>query len=726
MKQWTKLGLVFLVALLLVCCAATAMAADPATCKHELSGGGNAYAWVIKDKADCTTAGLEQYKCSLCGYVDKTQVIAALGHDQAGQPKKTEKDATCTEAGVESTYCARCWKYIVSGSIPALGHEPSALKTSPGNCTTDEYTYKSCTRWGCTAILDKVVTKVAPGHKFVFTSRTPATCAAAGYDLYTCSNAGCTETKKEAIAQLAHQYPAVWTVETAATCSKEGVEYKKCELCENKITQKIGLTGHDFKPLSEGVTVDGKVPTCTTDGLKRVTCKNCTATQTVTDPAIGHKYDEKAAGKVKTAATCTVAGVKTVECSNGCKTTKEFTIDALGHDMQWQSDSVDATCEVDGLSHYKCDRDGCTYEDKKVLPAIGHKFNEKPNAGISTAPTCEKEGEDQYKCQNVGCKFIKKVVVPALGHDYEVIWTYEPTCNTPGANDLKCKRANCGKTSQEPIPATGHTPEETFAPAPTCLTGGVKDTVCEVCGYLIAREAVPALGHTAKDQIITAATCTTDGLKNVTCAVCKLDMGKDVVIPAFGHSFIWETTVKPTVNKKGSAKEICSVCGFESGKTKELASLPANTKYYGNTISLAGARVRDLKSGITNDWCMVAPIDLTVNGKTEIAVVATNKYVVGKLVATVKDGFVTFTLELNKAVDAGNVFFTLFGSIDEITTIDTKSLTSYSLNKAYDIANELGGATKVLAFLDAEVDYDAKSAGITGYTYDASVINNIK
>lgn len=90
-------------------------------------------------------------------------------------------------------------------------------------------------------------------------------------------------------------------VTTAATCVAAGVMTYTCEACGASYTEDIPVDENAHK-WGEPVAVEGKAPTCGTDGTGLRTCELCKKTEEVVMPATGeHTYDEESL-------TCTVCG----------------------------------------------------------------------------------------------------------------------------------------------------------------------------------------------------------------------------------------------------------------------------------------------------------------------------------------------------------------------------------------------------------------------------------
>lgn len=670
MKQWMKIGLVLTLVLLVVGGMSAAQAID---CTHEDADGQTLFAWKVVTGSTCTVQGLKEYRCSNCKAFGAKEDLPLLPHDPSDE--KTVA-STCTVAGKKYTECKVCKTELSKTALPLAQHTLGATQTHPLSCTDNEYTYKSCSV--CKGEFEIAIVKKATGHSFLaFPNKiNDASCTAEGSKEFNCQNAGCTFVKTETIPKAAHTLPAVFTVKTAATCTAAGLEAKKCANCTYEETKAIPAKGHDFS----------------------------------------------AVGTVVVAATCTAQGRNTITCANGCGTTIEKYTDALGHDFSKTKDaakSVAPTCKADGKDVFNCTRTGCTADNTVVLKKVDHKYDETKPVTVVTAPSCTKAGKGTRLCE-FGCGTKKEFTITATGHTMvKQADDKAATCTADGLQHEKCSNAGCTYEVKKVLAKTGHkyktTADAGSTVAATCTVAGSEEYTCQNagCTYVDIR-VLKALGHDLLVTVTLKPTCTAEGVQTTTCKRTGCTYSKLDPIKALGHKYIWKTTLKPTNTVAGKAIEICSVCNFESGKTKVL---PVTYIYYANTLSLAGDRVRNITTGVTNAWNMVALIDLTVNGTTTVDIVASNLYVVGKLTATVKDGTVTFSVSFNSAVDLKSNYFTLFGSVDEITTLDEKALTLFDLNKAYSIADDLGGLASVYAYYYGVADYDSLASGIKGFTY---------
>ena len=266
-----------------------------------------------------------------------------------------------------------------------------------------------------------------------------------------------------------------------------------------------------------------------------------------------HDWDE---GKVTTEPTCTKEGIKTYTCKN-CKTTRTETIKALGHDYSsdWTIDKP-ATCTQEGSKSHHCIR--C--DDKKdvtVIPKIEHNWN---SGVVTTKVTCTKDGVKTYTCKN--CKTTKTEVIKALGHDYSSDWTIdkEATCTEEGSKSHHCTRCD-DKKDVTVIPKIEHNFDfGVVTKEPTCTQFGMKTNTCKDC-KTTKTEIIKALGHDYSSDwtIDKPATCTEEGSKSHHCTRC--DEKKDVArIEKLNHSWKLTSTIESTKDKEGKNIYTCSLC----------------------------------------------------------------------------------------------------------------------------------------------------------------------
>ena len=308
----------------------------------------------------CETEGYTSGNCSLCGDIDKYNIIDALGHlwdhacdtdcnregcDQertithtydnacdadcnvCGAERtpsahkyvgKTTTTATCISAGKQTYTCSVCG-HTYDKTIPATGeHDYKNTVTAP-TCTEDGYTTNTCSVCGDTYISDTVTKK---GHTEVIDEAKAPTCTATGLtEGKHCSVCDKVIVAQTEVAALGHKYEAVVT---APTCTKGGYTTYTCSACgDNYMANEVAASGHKY---SASVTSE---PTCTEKGEKTYTCSACSDSYTEEVDANGHTEVIVPA----VAPTCTDTGLNEgKKCSVcGTVTVAQTTVDALGH-----------------------------------------------------------------------------------------------------------------------------------------------------------------------------------------------------------------------------------------------------------------------------------------------------------------------------------------------------------------------------------------------------------
>ena len=354
-------------------------------------------------------------------------------------------------------------------------------------------------------------------------------------------------------------------VTTEPTCTKEGIKTYTCKNCATTKTEIIKSLGHNY---STEWTID-KEATCQEEGSKSHHCIRCDDKKDVTTiPKTDHNWDS---GVETTKATCTKDGVKTYTCKD-CKTTKTEIINALGHDYSsaWTIDK-EATCKEEGSKSHHCTR--C--DDKKDITTIFKTDHHFDSGVVTKEATCTQSGVKTYTCKD--CKTTKTEIIKASGHDYSNEWTIdkESTCQVEGSKSHHCTRCD-DKKDVTVIPKLNHDwdsgVETTKA---TCTQSGVKTYTCKDC-KTTKTETIKALGHNYSSDwtIDKTATCTQEGSKSHHCTRCN-DKKDVTVIPKLNHN--WDSgveTTKATCIKKGVKTYTCKNC--KTTKTKIINALGHN------------------------------------------------------------------------------------------------------------------------------------------------------
>ncbi len=599
------------------------------------------------------------------------------------------------------------------------GSKTSYTATSP-TCTEPgvlNYKCDSCGKDPCaTAPIEKL------GHNYSdWQAQTQPTCSSEGKNVKKCSRCG-DISETQTVAKLSHVGGGV-TNTVSATCEKGGYSYQTCTVCgaQCNVTNQTDAKGHNY-PTEPNSVIDA---TCSDGGRKIFVCKNgCGIDNVVYTTKLQHSYLGTADATLSTAATCGAKGVNRFPCQNkGCTYVDERDVTALAHTFPAKYDvQTAATCKDAGVEVRACSV--CGSKETRPIAKVSHSYTGA--ATVITAATCTASGKSNVACV-YGCGTVSTVTVKALGHDYSTSAdsNSEPaSCTKSGKSYFTCKRTGCSYVKSETVKALGHSYSDTAdssSKLPTCTEAGVTNFTCQRnCGN-VKTTTVKALGHKKVETITKQPTCTEKGSKDVTCSTCKATLETGTAIAATGHKGAWVTTVAATKSKPGTATQTCTVCKAVSTK-----SVPYEEIYYKNTLSTAGVRVRDITQGVTTDWHMVAPIDLTRDGRYDVGIVGTNKFVVGTLSATVKNGSVTFDLKLNYDVVVVSEFLTVFTDVTMISSLESNFNTPFSFGRAYDIAGTFDGAEMIFVYYNAVASYNAVANGVTNFTYDETLINRIR
>ena len=468
--------------------------------KVDQKAKGHTYAWRDTVKPGCTTSGKSERYCtrSGCGYVVERKDLPAYGHNWGDWI--TEKSATCTTTGSRYHICKDC-KTKESENIGKLVHdEKGALKTVQATCTCEGYTVATCSMCGSEQGSRTPLSKT--DHKWSLTSAVDSTCSKTGTKNYKCTQ--CNQTKSDEIPKKDHI--CVWQTTKEATCTEKGERVLKCSCgyiskiepidkidhtCKWKETRKAtcakaGLaeyicvkcgasTNWDSIEYYGDHTWNRFQATCTEDKICEVcgivgekapgyhswnresaTCtedKKCEKCGTVGEKAIGHICSWNI-----TEPTCTEDGRDEYKCVCGYVQASRTT-SSSGHDMI--TDSIKySSCTEDGFVIYKCSHDGCSYKEKKTLPATGHHMEWKEYPPVNGCSS----GVYLHKCTNlihvtdedgndkeVECDYAidGRSIQAYEGHVYDRKTKYKsPTVYSEGEETWECK---CGAVKTVPV-----------------------------------------------------------------------------------------------------------------------------------------------------------------------------------------------------------------------------------------------------------------------------------
>lgn len=401
--------------------------------------GTHNFYWVTEKENTCTEDGLKVYKCSICEYESKSNVIKAHGHSYVKDVTLTAP--TCTLPGEKGEKCKFCNDVINKEQISSLGHS---------------YDYDN-----------PVIT-------------TNPTCQQTGTANAVCS--ACGDTKEIILDKTDHLLISDWTQVQEPTCTTEGKSEAQCKYC-GKLQKDIPPTGHK---VSWTVV---KQATCSEEGLRCGTCSTC-----------GDSSIEEVISKTEHSYGNEVTDIKGIRCKEdvtgyvhctACGDKKAVTLNKV----QCESDGVthtysEATCTKNKQTIEKCKYcgDDITSTMKSVKnSALGHAWSGWTQ---TQAPSCSEYGIEERTCSR--CSESETRTIAKTDHA-EGTWStvQNASCTQPGSKELTC--SNCGFVMEtKEIPITEHTPKNTvIADSATVIDGNYTikcNVVCAECGTVLKQE----------------------------------------------------------------------------------------------------------------------------------------------------------------------------------------------------------------------------------------------
>lgn len=362
--------------------------------------------------ATCTKDGYTYQNCTKCHEESARKQLAtlpALGHDYTGEPTQVinhkDNDPSKPIESITFTWTCKnnCGEPKTVTGMPSEKHTDTILGLGKGyevkEATCDPENGEGYVKFWYTTEDEPGVEKsieirkipvsttvhtlggksidITTEHKqsefdgvvFLQNADPEPTCDKAGEAVFQCET--CKKTWKISITRD-HE----WTAETEkapltheATCTEAGYQYRICKLCKQEVKEgaPIPATGHSFKAAEADITK----PTTTTTGSVTYRCERCTATETVTLPAL----DKENYTYGGAPASCDTAGLETytfVHTVTGSKDTYEnvvitITSDALGHLEKTETSKEIAWTSKDGTKYYEgyiCERCGKAIVEK--------------------------------------------------------------------------------------------------------------------------------------------------------------------------------------------------------------------------------------------------------------------------------------------------------------------------------------------------------------------------
>ncbi len=446
------------------------------------------YRFLETVRPTCTELGYDRFQCSICGALQKTNYVPALGHDYQ---TVVIREASCQQGGLELHSCNKCGAFYTE-STSMTNHKYQTADVA-ATCTTNGYTEHKCIDCGY-----KHVTDLTPLAKHDYrTQVTEPTCTGRGFTTYICSECGDTYVSDYKDA-TGHEWDNGHEI-THATCNGEGLLEYNCKHCDATKREAKSATGHTpgaaatcTEPqtctvcgailelpkghhYSEAVTV----PTCTTMGFTTYTCDDCGKSYVgnYTDKT-EHHYDS-----VITPATCTAMGYTTYTCTE-CG--NEYTSDYVDKKLHnYQAEITPATCTTMGYITYTCAdcEDSYVADYTDVLP---HNYTKQV-----VPPTCTSQGYTIYTCPDCGKEYIGDEK-ESVEHNYTSVVT-PPTCTELGYTTITC--SVCGETHKiNYVAAAGHKPSDWIIDTlATIERSGSKHKECTVCGTTLETAEIPQL-----------------------------------------------------------------------------------------------------------------------------------------------------------------------------------------------------------------------------------------
>ena len=336
--------------------------------------------WVTVKEATEEEAGLEVRTCRNDESHKEEREIPKLTH--VHELEKTDaKDATCTEDGnIAFWTCSKCGKIFSDAEgtkeitaedtvTEAIGHDWTDWKTVKE--ATEEETgleVRAC-RNDESHKEEREIPKLTHVHELTKTEGKAVTCTEDGnIAFWTCSKCGKIYSDAEGteeitledtvIRTLGHNWSG-WTVITEATCTEEGSREKSCRNCGETVTEVINARGHQW---NKEYTVD-KEATCAEEGSESIHCEVCDEIREGTSRVIEKTQDHKyGAWTVTKEATETETGLREKVCTVcGDKVEEEIPVlkgtwkkDSKGWWYQWNNNSYpkDRMLEIDGATYY--------------------------------------------------------------------------------------------------------------------------------------------------------------------------------------------------------------------------------------------------------------------------------------------------------------------------------------------------------------------------------------
>lgn len=531
------------------------------------------YAWntpnitEIEDKkANCQTGatGTAVYTCEACSGM--YSVVTVRNHDYDYEQKEILVDSTCCEVGTAQAPCKTCGdttEYDVAKKNHSIQYVLNELENDP-----DGYTYLltlTCSTVGCVAANPEAQCTWTEQVKLRDSDVTivPSTCIKAGTITYTAADGTpvvlemalanhklngneiiptqAYDWKTEGVTNIEDKLPKCWDGESQVGAGVEGLGFYSCDVCgynedgsKNGVVQSIKTKmAHNYT--SKEVTAE---PTCTEIGYATIKCGTCGYEGVEEIPANGHtnmkglRIAESYNGYYEPG--------QVVEYFDGC-TVEDCTYSYSEEVVATWTETLKATCEVEGAGIYKATVGGVVYELTLKVAKTAHNLN-----GVymlNGVATYIYDNNGKYVASNG----IAQYPVDTLGLTQPE--DKKATCTATGTGIYFC--STCGGLYSVTTAKVPHT-FDAEPVLPTCTEDGVTTDYCNVCG-LEATNTIEAEGHKYEIVIIKAPTFTEAGQVKLVCKNCDI-IEKVIDMPALTDDIYATKDVVPsTCNKQGTA-----------------------------------------------------------------------------------------------------------------------------------------------------------------------------
>ena len=141
---------------------------------------------------------------------------------------------------------------------------------------------------------------------------------------------------------------------------------------------------------------------------------------------------------------------------------------------------------------------------------------------------------------------------------------------------------------------------------------------------------------------------------------------------------------------------------------------PKQKDYDNNTVCSFGPQFREVSPGMTDQWYMFTPVDLSRDGKQTFDLIAGNMFVIGEVTVTVENGKFQVDYRYNSTkIEVGREYFQIFSDYE---SVEAKNLDNFhaqkrfSYGRMYSIADKLEGDTDVILFVCNTVTFKKGNA----------------